>query len=257
MAGCYLATNLITSDATITPATEDENYPVSNVYDRMAAKLYRTESTVALAVEFDLLGAVSADTFAIVNHNFTQAAVVTLRSGAASPPAAVVAVLTWREFDMWVSFASQSKRYWSVTVSDSNPEALSVGQIMLGNRTAFPRARRIAEGYEPARQREVVGGETYSGVIHKYYLFDRLSFNPSFRIASDAERDVFSDMDRELYGNVYPFLYVPDSSAAGCHYVRKDPEFETKEIAKIGSGDIAYDLTLNLVEESRGLNILE
>lgn len=256
MSGCYLATNLITDDCVLTPSTEDENYPVENIYDQIAGNRFKTESAVLLSIEFDFLAAIAIDTFAIINHNFSQAAVITLKSGAASPPADTVAVLTWREFDIWKTFASQSKRYWSITVTDSIADVLAVGQILFGNKINLPRARRISDGYKPSRSRTVVGGETYAGVEHSFYLYDRLTFNPSFRIAGESERDIFDAMDRALYGNVFPFLYVPDESGENCFYVRKGPDFQTDEVDKSGSG-IVYDLTLDLKEESRGLAILE
>ena len=257
MAGCYLATNLITSGCVITPTTEDENYPVANLYDKLAPNVFRCESQTALSIEFDFGANIAPDTFAIINHNFTQGAVIALKCGAASPPATVVATLAWREFDIWKTFASQSKRYWSITISDSNTEILAIGQILIGNKVALPRARRIADGYTPNRQRAIVGGETYAGVSWNYYLHDRLFFNPTFRTATAAEQAIFDSMDRALYGNIYPFLYVPDENGVDCYYVKKDPDFQTKELGRIGGGELVHEMELNLIEESRGLNILE
>ena len=34
MPGAYLSTNIISSSATLTPGTEDEAYPVENLFDR-------------------------------------------------------------------------------------------------------------------------------------------------------------------------------------------------------------------------------
>jgi hypothetical protein len=257
MPGCYLATNVINDDSDLTPSTEDEDYPVENIYDRVAARVFRGTSKTALSIIIDLGAAVQCDTFAIINHNFTQGATITLKNGTSSPPTDVVAVIAWREFDIWKTFAAISRRYWSITIADSNSEYLAIGQILLGSKINLPRARRIGESYSPNRQRELIGGETYAGVSHNYYLFDRKTFNPVFRTASAAELEIFDGMDRALYGNVYPFLYVPDVAGTDCYYVKKDPQFEAAELGRIAGGELVHELSLNLVEESRGLNILE
>lgn len=250
-------TNLISSTATITPTTEDEDYPAENLFDRQAAFQFRSESLTALTIEIDFGAAVQADMVAIINHNLTNAATIAIKNGAASPPGDAVGSMVWRQYNIWKAFTAASKRYWSIVIADTNTENLAIGQLLFGMKVALPRARRIAGGYRPTRERANIIQETYAGVIHSYHLHDRLTFNPSFRVASAAEKLVFETMDLNLYGNVLPFVYVPDSSGADVYYVRKDPNFEASEESRVAGGELVHDLTLNLTEESRGLNILE
>lgn len=256
MPGAVLAANLISAAVTITPSTEDAAYPKANLYDKQAARVFRSESGTALTILLDFLGAVSADTIGLVNHNLTNAATLSLKAGAASPPNTVVATPVYREHDLWKGFTLTSARYWLLTIADSNPDDIEIGQLLLGQRTALPRARRIGNGYSPARKRATISGETYAGVFWNYHLFQRQVFNPSFRVGSAAELAVLDTLDAtDVYGNLWPFLYIPDVTGAACYYVRKEQDFEPVEQARIAGGELVHDYQMTLVEESRGLDI--
>lgn len=255
MAGAFLANNLLTADAVITADSEDAAYPVDNLYDKQAAKVFRAESQTALVVLIDFLAAIQADTIALINHNLSTGATLSLKAGAASPPAAVVATPTYRQYDLWKGFATVSARYWQLEITDMNTEDLEIGQLIIGRRTALPRGRRIAEGFKPARMRNVISAETYAGVFWNYYLFDRRQFNPSFRVGTAAELAVLSALDAAVHGNLYPFLYIPEQSNAECYYVRKDASFEPEEIGRVANSELVHDYHMNLIEESRGLKI--
>lgn len=257
MPGAYLATNLITSAATITPSTEDAAYPATNLYDKQAARVFRATSGSALTILLDFLGSVSADTIAIINHNFSQSVTLSLRAAGTSPPSTVVATPTYREHDLWKSFTLTSARYWLLTIGDSNPDDIEIGQLLLGTRTALPRARRIAESYSPARKRATISGETYAGVFWNYHLFQRQHFNPSFRVGSASELASLQALDQAVYGNLWPFVYIPDITGAACYYVRKEQDFEPVEIGRVAGLELVHDYQMTLVEESRGLDIQE
>jgi len=254
MPGAYL-TNLITSASVITVSTEDSAYPAENLYDKQAARVFRGTSLTALTVLIDFGAAISADTIVLINHNLTAAATLSLKAGAASPPAAVVATPLYRLHDLWKSFASVSARYWQLEIADTNTEVLEIGQLLIGARVAMPRARRIAQGYRPATKRSNISGETYAGVLWNYHLFERKEFNPSFRVGSAAELAVLQGVDAATYGNLYPFVWMPDTSAADCYYVRKQMDFEPEEISRITGAELVHDYQMTLIEESRGLDI--
>lgn len=258
MPGAYLFANLVSSTAAIAPSTEDEAYPVGNLYDKQAAKVFRRESKTGLPILINLLAAMTADSIAIVNHNFTNAAAITLKAGAGNPPTTVAAILSYREHDLWKAFASTSARYWLLTVTDTNALPFQIGQLVLGERIGLPRARRIGEGYRPSVKRHTISGETYAGVLWNYHVHQRKQFNPSFRVADETEEALFRDLDAFVYGNLRPFLYIPDVSGSDCHCVRKEMDYEPSEYAErtAGPGKV-HNYVMNLVEESRGLDIRE
>jgi hypothetical protein len=135
---------------------------------------------------------------------------------------------------------------------------LQIGQLILGARTALPRARRIGAGYQPAMKRSTISDETYAGVFWNYHLFERKQLNPAFRVASAAELAVFGDLDAAVYGKMYPFVYVPEASASEVYYVRKEMDFEPQEFdGRVAGPELVHDYQMTLIEESRGLEILE
>lgn len=257
MPGAYLAINAIDSDVVITPSTEDASYPTENLYDQQAANVFRCTSLTALTIALDFGGPITADIVALINHNLTSGATLSLKADNSSPATTTRATPTYRQYDLWKGFVSTTARYWLLTIADTNAEAIQIGQLILGVRIALPRARRIAESYSPARMRSTISGETYAGVFWNYHLFERRRFNPSFRIASAAELAILDTLDRSVYGDVRPFLYIPDGTGADCYYVRKEQSFEPQELDRIAGGEIAHDYQMTLVEESRGLEILE
>lgn len=252
MPGAYLFTNLIDSNATITPSSEDSAYPVENIYDKLAAKVFRSESPTSLTILIDFGVARQADTIVIINHNLTSGATLSLKADGSNPPTTEIATPSYRENDLWKAFNATSARYWLLMITDSNASDIQIGQIIIGTRVALPRARRIG-GYSPAKERFVISSETYAGVNWNYHIFQRQRFNPIFRILA-SELAIFTALDALIYGNTYPFIYIPDASAVDCYYVRKEESYEPQEIDV--SSEIVYDYQMTLVEESRGLEIL-
>jgi hypothetical protein len=255
MAGAYLANNLIVNAATIAASSADTAYPIANLCDYIGANVMRATSKTTLVLTIDLGAAAPADSIALINHNLTAGSSISLKAGNSPNPSTVVASPTYRVHDLWKAFTLTTARYWTVTISDNNPVNLQIGELLLGARVALPRGRRIGN-YSPATKRAAITGETYAGVIHSYHLFERKQFNPIFRVASAAELAVFQTLDALTYGNLYPFLFVPDGSGVDCYYVRKEPDFEPSEIGRLTGPEIAHDYQMILIEESRGLEVL-
>jgi hypothetical protein len=252
MPGAFLATNLITSAATITPSTENTAYPRANLYDKIAAKVFRCTSPTALTILIDFGANVTADTIALINHNLSAGATISLKADGSNPPTTAIASPTYRANDLWKAFTSTTARYWLLTIASGGTANLQIGQLILGVRTAFPRGRRIGN-YSPKVDRQNISMESYGGAVNAYQLFDRKNFNPTFRVL-ESERSIFTALDLAVKGNLYPFLYIPDGTGADCHYARKEVSYEPQEIDK--STEIVYDYQMTLVEESRGLEVL-
>ena len=255
MSGAYIATNEIGDSSNISVSSENSSYPKENLYDLKAAKVFRCTSKTTLSITIDFGESVQADTIAIINHNFSSGATIVLKNGDDSPYS-TIASIAYREHDIWKAFTAESAQVWVVSITDSNSDYLQIGQLLIGTKIALPNARRIGQNYSPARQREVVSGETYGGVITKYHLYDRLVLNPTFLISSSSDLAIFTGLDSETYGDVYPFVYIPDTADDDCFYVRKEKDFAPIEIDRIAGGEILHEYSMTLIESSRGLEIL-
>lgn len=256
MAGAYIPGNEIDDDATITPSTEDSDYPAENLYDRQAAKVFKCTSLTTLTILIDFGAAIAANSIGIINHNFTSGVSISLKADNFSPPTTVRVSPAYRQYDIWAPFTDPAARYFLLTITDTNTEELQIGQLVIATRVALPRARRIGQGYRPMRRRSNLSAETYAGVFWNYNLFTRYHFNPTFRIGSAAELATLRALDNSVYGNLYPFVYIPGSAGTECYYVRKDESFEPVEVNRIAGGELAHDYVMSLTEESRGLEIL-
>jgi hypothetical protein len=257
MPGAFLVNNHISSSATLTPSTEDASYPAVNIYGLQAANVFKATSKTVLTLLIDFGAAVVADTLAIINHNFTEAVTINLKAGSSNPPVTTIATPVYRLYDLWKSYASISARYWLLTIADTNPDYLQIGQLIIGTRTLFPRGRLMGS-FKPAKRRSNISEETYAGVPYVYHLFERHEFNPAFRVASAAELQILRDLDDQTFGNFKPFLWIPDHLLSDCYYVRKQKDFEPEEQkGRLPNSEHVHDYQLQLVEESRGLDIGE
>lgn len=250
MPGAYLL-NLITSAATITPSTENAVYPAEYLYDHQSARVFRGTSQTALSILIDMGAAISADTVALVNHNLTSGATLSIKAGATSPPSSVVATPTYRAHDLWKGFTATAARYWLLTITDANSAPIQIGQLLIGSRVVFPRGRRIGN-YQPRTERTIISGETYGGASYHYPVNSRKTFNPSWRVLL-SELAIFETLESAVIGSTYPWLYIKDISAAACYYVRKEPSFEPTEADKSTEPVMDYQMTLR--EEPRGLEV--
>jgi hypothetical protein len=252
MPGAYLL-NLIGTDAVLTPSTEDAAYPAEYLIDHQAARVFRGTSQTALSILVDMGASVSADTIALVNHNLTAAATLSLKAGATSPPSSVVATPTYRAGDLWKGFTATAARYWLLEITDANSAAIQIGQLLIGTRVVFPRGRRIGN-YTPRTERTIISGETYGGASYHYPVHSRKTFNPSYRCLL-SELAIFETLESAVYGSAYPWLYIPEITASDCYYVRKEESFEPTEADKSTEPVMDYQMTLR--EEPRGLEVEE
>lgn len=250
MPGAYLL-NLIGTDAVLTPSTEDDAYPAEYLIDHQAARVFRGTSQTALTILIDFGVAISADTIALVNHNLTSGATLSLKAGATSPPASVVATPTYRAHDLWKGFTATAARYWLLEIADANSAPIQIGQLLIGTRVVFPRGRRIGN-YQPRTERTIISGETYGGASYHYPVHSRKTFNPTWRVLL-SELAIFETLESAVIGSTYPWLYIPEITAAACYYVRKEPSFEPTEFDKSTEPVMDYQMTLR--EEPRGLEV--
>jgi hypothetical protein len=252
MPGAYLL-NQLTDSATLTASSEDTVYPVENLYDELPARVFRSETKTTLSILIDFGEAITCNAIALVNHNLTDEAALTLLEGSASPASIIIANPAWREHDLYGMFPTTTAQYWILQIVDDNPDNIQIGQLLLGTAIALPRARKIGS-YSPAKENSNISSETYGGSKYVYPLNKRRKLNPAFMIVG-SELDIFEALHDAVEGDAHPFLYIPDTSLAPCYYGRKEAGFDPTEIDLSVNRQIVHDYTMMLTEESRGLEI--
>jgi hypothetical protein len=215
--------NLI-GQATLTPDTEDADYPVENLQNDKAHETYRSTSASDQKILIDFPAPVLSGMFSIVNHNFTDQATITLRGGSSQDPDGndFELVIPWSVRNAWELFDSlETWQYWSLTVDDSgNPAGVIEFAIpMVGLKWQLTRDFNF--GSEQRRETVNQALESEYGVLTTgSNIYQRTRFVASWKTTSDAERTELSDFLLRLEKERSRLFIIPDPEDAAAYYGR-------------------------------------
>lgn len=145
------AYNQITENITMTPSSENVAYPKANIYDTYGTQVFKFTGYTDENIVFDAGSGntIQFNSMAIVNHNLTSAATITIQGNATDSwgTPSFSKTVTWREYMTYDFFASTSNyRYARLRVQDAtNTVPIQIGYIMLGVYIQMP-------GFDPAVQ---------------------------------------------------------------------------------------------------------
>jgi hypothetical protein len=253
--------NLI-PDATLTPTSEDADYPVENLQAEPVAETYRSASASAQKILIDFAAPVTVDLFAVANHNLTSSATLTLRGGSSQDPDGMdfEVALPWgihyalgaRRNASFVLAAAETWQYWSLTIDDAgNPDGLlEIGLLMAG--AAVELTRDFNFGWEARREtlNQVLESE-YGVITTGSNLYQRTRFIASWKATSGAEREELDTFLTGLEKERGGMLFIPDPSAAKSYYGR----LLTDHAIIRTSPDIAELNGLEFLEDSVGKSL--
>jgi hypothetical protein len=140
MTNCTFCYTNLWDLATLTPSSQQTNFPVSNTQHRWLSKTWRSATgsgTLTANIVADLGSSPqSVQAFFLKNHNFSPSATVKIQANTTnswtSPPVDVT--LTLAELIVYFWSTSKTYRYWRVYVEDTAPVTnyLEIGRIFLG-----------------------------------------------------------------------------------------------------------------------------
>jgi len=130
-------TNLIDSATAPTALTADLQYPVTNLQNQRLAKPWRSTAVTAQTVVVDLGTATNITAAAVIGHNLTSGAVITLEGNPADSWASpsVTTTITTITGGMCLNyFAGGSQRYWRFTIDNATggTSYIEIGRLWLG-----------------------------------------------------------------------------------------------------------------------------
>jgi hypothetical protein len=130
-------TNLV-DGGTVTANSEDPQFVDDNVQDQRLAKAWRTLSTTGITCVVDLATAQTVNTVAVLGHNITTAATVTIQANASDSWGAPTYSTTLTALDgaiLRYLDSAETFRYWRYTFEDpTNTENyLQIGRLWLGD----------------------------------------------------------------------------------------------------------------------------
>jgi hypothetical protein len=257
-APAYIVTNLLAAAAAITVDTEDAIFVRGNLYDKVLGKPFKFASHSAGYIEIDNGSAKQYDTIAILGHNLTADGSVVVKGGGSANPATTIGTAVYREDSLWINVGSRNERYTRVIFADTNPDAITIGELVIGKRIALPRPPRW--GVQPTKEETDLTFETVRGVNSSYKLANREKRKFTFRFPQ-SEYSSFKALHELTGGQVTPFVWLPNpASEAEVLYVRKQPNCEPQAMDQPGRDSDGlrhwYDFTLELREEVHGALVL-
>ena len=218
-------------DAVIVGASENVNFPASNARVLPVSKPYRSADggTTSQKIRVDFATAKSTDQVALINHNLTSAATITLNGGTTPDPdgGEFTTSLTWREFTIFKNLsATQTFKHWAILIEDSTnlDGFIQVGYILMGLKTTFGFGFNF--GWSFIDEIVNVELETEFGAPEIASLFRRVKLRLQFEHLSEAQGNTVRALYTSLNKNVNPFFLIPDLAVADGFFGRFTSRFE-------------------------------
>lgn len=139
MTNCTFCYDNLWDLATLTPSTQNTNFPATNTQHRWVTRTWRSVDDTGTLTEYIVANFGSAravQAFILKNHNFSSSAVVKIQANSSdswtTPPVDVTC--TTAELIAYFWDTVQTYQYWRVYVVDSAPVAayLEIGRVFLG-----------------------------------------------------------------------------------------------------------------------------
>ena len=132
-----IAYDNLLDDGTLTESSQNTAYPAENVQDQRLAKPWRTLVLTAVTCIVNLGSAKAIDTIAIIGHNLTTSATITVNANAADSwgsPSYTTSLTALDNMVLKYLTTAQTYQYWRFNLDDStNTNAyLSIGRLWLG-----------------------------------------------------------------------------------------------------------------------------
>lgn len=133
-----------TKDATLTPNSENINYPATNILDSRLSRVFRTvAATTTATIVFDAGAAITVDSIAIANHNISSGVTTFKIQGNATDAwggPSVDETLTWAAGIVTKRFTGGSYRYWRIHIIDAgNTDTyIELGRVFLADMFTTP-----------------------------------------------------------------------------------------------------------------------
>jgi hypothetical protein len=120
----------------LTALTENPSFPAINMQEQRLSKVYRSTAITSQTVIIDLGSAQGITTAAILGHNLSTSATITLDANTTNSwgSPATSKTLIWNADAILLFFNSVSYRWWKFTINDTanSNGYLSIGRLWLG-----------------------------------------------------------------------------------------------------------------------------
>lgn len=223
MSNAILATPIISDAATITGSDSVGDMTISNLNKRSLKRKYRSLELSSLEINVDLGSAQNINFFALIAHNLTSLATITVQAGTTDAvsdySSGSLSGITGADagFDRQAFFkfltSGQNYQYWKFTISDaSNPDGyIEFGRLYLSN--AFQPEINIDYGVAWGHEDRSLISETVNGETVPLIRPIKKTCNWSLSFGSESEMfGTLFDIDR-LRGMSKDVIFIEDPDA--------------------------------------------
>lgn len=173
--------------ATLDCSSENPDYPIENLQDTVLAKVYRS-MTDDINITIDQI--TTASYFAIMNHNLSESALITLQGNNSdswvSP--SFETTLTWKEGIIISHFAETTYNYWRLEIIDDDTGAdgyIQIGGLFIGTYLQMPGMKKNQSIKDMTTSKSKI---SYSGQSYGNEGYEYRSFKVNFPQLSDTQR---------------------------------------------------------------------
>ena len=235
----------------VTSSSEDTYFPLENLANNEAAKVFRFESEASGYIEIDFGSEQNFDFVSLLNHSFSDTVTVTVKAGASADPSSVVMTLTHRDLDMFkYTLYSTSARYVRIAWTDSAGASVhSIGELKIGQVVVL--SSQFSVGFVEKLDEGKLRRLTHKGVRDSFDLYSLDAREYEFENLSASQLAELTELHDAVGGDKYPFVWIPDIAEDEVLFVKKSGVHEKHNV------DYAhYRYALTLREESKGVEVV-
>lgn len=249
---------------TLTPSTEDTDYPKEYLYDSNPAKPFRfTATTGSLIWSYSV--AQKIDLVSIIHHNLTPGLEVRIQGNATNSwgaptlnqlitiPALDADNYPVNAFVDLTGIGSRTFLFWRLIIVGVNSANISIGEIWMGSTKRTLDNVDITYPVNETTSRPIIEHQTDYGVSTIYNLGVKLrKFETEARILTPAQMILIKTWWDSCNGRATPCLIYPDAEAAeyfGAQLVR----WSNTERPDKHTFPLLTSVPLTFTEVSRGL----
>ena len=240
------------ASVTGTNPTDSTNYPERNLISLPVSKTLRINNRASNKLHLTFNRAVTADFAALVGHNLSAGATITLRAGATWDASTVSETIAWRRRTAFIYLsASQSYQYWSIEIDDDANENpyLEFGYSVLGILTAG--AYGPSDGWSYSDDMIQVRTDSPTGTPDIRALTERQRIEMQFEALSTGEASTIRSLFLDLAGREKPLFFVPDTLVNDGLFGR----FEQDGLTLEHINDLRRAVNLTLLEDPAGFSL--
>ena len=212
-------------DALIIGATENANFPANNLKALPISKPYRSTdgSITGQKIRIDYPFSKNTDQVALINHNLSPTATITLNGGTTPDPdgGEFTTPITWRETNAFINLsATQTFENWAILIEDESNTFgfINAGYIGMGMKTTFDFGFNF--GWQFSDRVVNIELETEFGAKDIAAMYRRVILSLIFEHLTETQGTTLRDFYLDLQRNSTPFFLVPDVSVNDGYFGR-------------------------------------